>query len=116
MPKSRVPDNIDVGTNRTDNATAGRGNTPKLRMSAFFVDPRIHIVQHPMKHAEMDALDHPHVSEIDEQAVLLHRLELAPRVASEPIGDEAVSVGPIDGIQHVGAVAAAADRDEQVAL
>ena len=66
-------------------------------MPPFAVDPGIDVVEHPVENAEVDALDHAHVIEIDVDAVLLHGFELAPLVSGEAEGDEGYGKGkPLD--------------------
>ena len=45
-----------------------------------------------MEQAEVDAFDHSHIVEIDVDTVLLHGFELAPLVAGEAEGGEAVAI------------------------
>jgi len=81
----------------------------------FAVDAGIDVVEHPVEDTEVDALDHAHVVELDMQAVLLHFFELATVVAGQAERDEAVAVGPIDSVEDVGAIAAAADGEDEIA-
>jgi hypothetical protein len=84
-------------------------------MSPFPVDPGVNVVEHPVKQAQVDALDHTHVVQRYMQAGLGLGAELAAAVAGQAEGLEPVAIGPIDRGQDVGAVARAADSDAEVA-
>ena len=73
----------------TNSAATSGGREPTLRIPPFAVDAGEDVVEHPVEDAEVDALDHAHVVELDVQAVLLHLLELAAAVAGEAEGDQA---------------------------
>src|SRR4029078_10416614 len=51
------------------------------RIPPFTIDPGINVVEHPMKHTQVNALDHPHIVQLHVQPVLLHLFELAAAIA-----------------------------------
>jgi rRNA maturation protein Rpf1 len=70
-------------------------------VSPFGVDAREDVIQHPMKLAQVNALDHTHVVERDVKAVLLNLLELATVVSGEAEGDESVTIRPFHCFKNV---------------
>ena len=84
-------------------------------IATFGVDASKDVVQHPVKQAQVDALDHAHIAQIDVQPVGLELLELPAVKAGQAEGRQPVPIGPVDGLQHIGAIARTADRDDQIA-
>src|SRR5688500_7634926 len=68
-----------------------------------------------MEREQVQRLDHAHVVERDMEILLGQGLELTAAVAGDAKSLDLVSVGPFDGAKNVGAVARAADGDEQIA-
>ncbi len=69
-----------------------------------------------MEKAKVDALDHPHVVQVDMKTILLDFFELASVVTGEPESGQAVPVAPFDRVQDVRAVAGATDCNQDVSL
>ena len=85
---------------------------PDLRTEA---DPRVQVIDDPVKRRQVDRFDDAHVVEGDVKVVLSERLELAAGEAGAAEGGEPIAIGPLDGAEDIRAVAGAADGDEEIA-
>jgi hypothetical protein len=84
-------------------------------MNTDHPNPPVQIVHHPVKRRQVNRLDYAHIVERHVKILLRERPQLASGKACAAEGAQIVAIGPVDGAQHVGAVAGAADGNEQVA-
>src|SRR5262245_49398180 len=73
------------------------------------------VIDDPVERRQMDRFDDAHVVKRDVEALLGEGAELAAGEAGAAERLETVAVGPVDGLEHIGAVAGATDGDQQVA-
>ena len=106
-----------MGCSESMPTQSGGHGTHKLGVDGVLlgIHPPGHVADDPVERRQVNRLDDAHVVERHVQVLLGQRPQLAAGEAGAAEGSQVVPVGPLDGPQDVGAVAGAADGDEQVA-